>query len=35
MLANVYYYRREANKDGALQKYPSDLPHDRLGRVLW
>jgi stearoyl-CoA desaturase (delta-9 desaturase) len=35
MLANVYFYRREANKDGALQKYPSDLPHDRLGRVLW
>jgi stearoyl-CoA desaturase (delta-9 desaturase) len=34
MLANVYYYRREANKDGTLQKYVSDLPHDRLDRVL-
>ena len=30
MLANVYYYRREANKDGTLQKYPSDLPHELL-----
>jgi stearoyl-CoA desaturase (Delta-9 desaturase) len=35
MLANVYYYRREANNDGSLQKYASDLPHDRLDRVLW
>jgi len=35
MLANVYYYRREANNDGTLQKYASDLPHDRLDRVLW
>ena len=34
MLANVYYYRREANNDGTLQKYASDLPHDRLDRVL-
>ena len=33
MLANVYY-RREANNDGTLQKYASDLPHDRLDRVL-
>ena len=34
MLANVYYYRREANNDGTLQKYASDHPHDRLDRVL-
>ena len=32
MLANVYYYRRETNNDGTLQKYASDLPHDRLDR---
>jgi stearoyl-CoA desaturase (delta-9 desaturase) len=31
MLANVYYYRREANNDGTLQKFASDLPD----RVLW
>jgi stearoyl-CoA desaturase (delta-9 desaturase) len=35
MLANVYYYRREANNDGTLQKFACDLPHDRLDRVLW
>jgi stearoyl-CoA desaturase (delta-9 desaturase) len=35
MLANVYYYRREANNDGTLQKYASDLADDRLDRVLW
>jgi stearoyl-CoA desaturase (delta-9 desaturase) len=34
MLANVYYYRREANNDGTLQKDASNLPHDRLDRVL-
>lgn len=34
MLANVYYYRREANNGGTLQKYASDLPYDRLDRVL-
>jgi len=37
MLANVYY-RREANNDGTLQKYASDLPHElvealRLAKV--
>ena len=26
MLANVYYYRREANDDDTLEKYASDLP---------
>ena len=34
MLANVYYYRREANNDDTLQKYAADLPYDRLDRVL-
>jgi stearoyl-CoA desaturase (delta-9 desaturase) len=34
MLANVYY-GREANKDGTLQKYASDLADDCHDRVLW
>jgi stearoyl-CoA desaturase (delta-9 desaturase) len=34
MLANVYYYRREANSDDTLEKYAADLPFDRLDRVL-
>ena len=34
MLANVYYYRREANNDDTLQKYAADLPYDHLDRVL-
>ena len=33
MLANVYYYRREANDD-TLEKYASDLPFDRLDKRL-
>jgi stearoyl-CoA desaturase (Delta-9 desaturase) len=34
MLANVYYYRREANNDDTLEKYAADLPYDRLDRTL-
>ena len=34
MIGNVYYYRREANDGDTLEKYASDLPHDRLDRVL-
>ncbi len=34
MIANVYYYRREANEDDTLEKYAADLPHDRLDRAL-
>jgi stearoyl-CoA desaturase (Delta-9 desaturase) len=34
MLANVYYYRREANDDDTLEKYASDLPFDRLDKLL-
>jgi stearoyl-CoA desaturase (delta-9 desaturase) len=34
MLANVYYYRREANNDDTLKKYAADLSYDRLDRVL-
>jgi stearoyl-CoA desaturase (delta-9 desaturase) len=34
MLANVYYYRREANNGDTLQKYAADLPFDRLDEVL-
>jgi stearoyl-CoA desaturase (delta-9 desaturase) len=34
MLANVYYYRREANNDDTLQRYAADLPYDRLDRAL-
>lgn len=34
MLANVYYYRREAKKDQTLEKYAADLPYDGLDRVL-
>lgn len=35
MLANVYYYRREANNDNTLQKYAADLPYDRLDQTLF
>ena len=34
MIANVYYYRREANNGGTLEKYASDLPFDRLDETL-
>ena len=34
MLANVYYYRREANNDDTLEKYAADLPYDYLDKVL-
>jgi stearoyl-CoA desaturase (delta-9 desaturase) len=34
MLANVYYYRREANNDDTLEKYASDLPYDGLDKLL-
>jgi stearoyl-CoA desaturase (Delta-9 desaturase) len=34
MLANVYYYRREANNGDTLEKYASDLPFDRLDKML-
>src|SRR5919107_5013169 len=34
MLANVYYYRREANNDNTLEKYAADLPYDRLDKTL-
>ncbi len=34
MIGNVYYYRREANDGDTLEKYASDLPYDRLDRVL-
>ena len=34
MIGNVYYYRREANKDDTLEKYASDLSFDRLDRAL-
>jgi stearoyl-CoA desaturase (Delta-9 desaturase) len=35
MLANVYYYRREADNDDTLEKYAADLPFDRLDTVLF
>ncbi len=35
MLANVYYYRREANNDDTLEKYAADLPFDRLDTALF
>ncbi len=35
MLANVYYYRREASNDNTLEKYAADLPADRLDKVLF
>ena len=34
MIGNVYYYRREANQDDTMEKYASDLPCDRLDKVL-
>jgi stearoyl-CoA desaturase (Delta-9 desaturase) len=34
MIANVYYYRREANNDNTLEKYAADLPYVRLDKVL-
>ncbi|MDP9425787.1 MAG: fatty acid desaturase [Actinomycetota bacterium] len=34
MLANVYYYRREAENDDTMEKYAADLPFDKLDRVL-
>ena len=35
MLANVYYYKREANNDDTLEKYAADLPFDRLDKALF
>jgi hypothetical protein len=35
MLANVYYYRREANNDDTLHKYAADLPYERLDKALF
>jgi stearoyl-CoA desaturase (delta-9 desaturase) len=35
MLANVYYYRREANNDDTLEKYAADLPFDRLDKAFF
>lgn len=35
MLANVYYYKREANNDNTLEKYAADLPYDRLDKFLF
>lgn len=35
MLANVYYYRREANNDDTLHKYAADLPCDYLDKALF
>src|SRR3712207_3748702 len=35
MLANVYYYRREANNDDTLEKYAADLPFDRLDEAIF
>jgi stearoyl-CoA desaturase (Delta-9 desaturase) len=34
MIANVYYYRREANDGDTMEKYASDLPFDRLDKTL-
>ena len=34
MLANVYYYRREANNDNTMEKYAADLPFDKLDLAL-
>ena len=34
MIGNVYYYRREADKDDTMEKYASDLPFDRLDKAL-
>ncbi len=34
MIGNVYYYRREANNDDTMEKYASDLPFDRLDKML-
>ena len=35
MIANVYYYKREARNDNTLEKYAADLPYDRLDRFLF
>ncbi|CAN5655995.1 hypothetical protein BH24ACT20_BH24ACT20_02480 [soil metagenome] len=35
MLANVYYYKREANNDDTLEKYSADLPFDRLDKAIF
>ena len=35
MIANVYYYKREARNDNTLEKYAADLPHDRLDTFLF
>jgi stearoyl-CoA desaturase (Delta-9 desaturase) len=35
MIANVYYYKREARNGDTLEKYAADLPHDRLDKFLF
>jgi stearoyl-CoA desaturase (Delta-9 desaturase) len=35
MIANVYYYKREARNDDTLEKYAADLPYDRLDKYLF
>src|SRR5918995_4367706 len=35
MIANVYYYKREARNDNTLEKYAADLPYDRLDKSLF
>jgi stearoyl-CoA desaturase (delta-9 desaturase) len=35
MIANVYYYKREARNDNTLEKYAADLPYDRLDKFLF
>jgi stearoyl-CoA desaturase (Delta-9 desaturase) len=35
MIANVYYYKREARNGDTLERYAADLPHDRLDKFLF
>ncbi len=35
MIANVYYYKREARNDDTLEKYAADLPYDSLDKYLF
>ena len=35
MIANVYYYKREARNDDTLEKYAADLPYDRFDKMLF
>jgi stearoyl-CoA desaturase (delta-9 desaturase) len=34
-LLNAYYYQREARNPETIQKYASDIPEDRLDRILF